>query len=39
MAPYSRNFAKPCSACRFVIAAVRVVWDGQLEHDALENED
>jgi hypothetical protein len=26
MAPYSRNFAKPFSACRLVMAAVRVVW-------------
>ncbi len=26
MAPYSRNFAKPFSACLFVIAAVRVVY-------------
>ena len=26
MAPYSRNFAKPFSACRFVMAAVNVVY-------------
>lgn len=27
MAPYSRKLARPLSACRFVMAAERVVYD------------